>query len=651
MPLDGLTIKALADEFDLRLSGARIQKVYQPKPLLLLLKLYRREGAGFLVVSMESSKPLIWFSEKEPKSQLSQRGFCQIMRKYTEGSKITSVRQHPGWERILYIDCKPSGDLYLATKTDASPAGPRLIIELMGRNSNVILLDQYGKILGCLKEPRESDSSLATERLEPGALYTLPPQQSKLAPETVDAALLASAIKEIGLNASTPVKNALVSVVAGIGPSTAGCICAKAGVCGLTPICQVSSESLGRVSEVICDIAREVKEERITPSLIMETSKEDPGLKTPGVSLAEVPCIEDHLAPGVRVPLEPVIPFDFFAFEPEFERDSASEGMANIRLRSMSSLLYVYSYTSNALNAAGNLKQATVVQITGRLQSLARKKAAQIEDLSRFKEALSYRQFADLLMANMTSVEKGAQNVLLEDFVTGEQVLVPLDPSLSPAANAQEYYGKYRKAKRAVTAIRDQIEKTSIEMTYLEQLLVSVRTAYTFENLERIKEELLSLEGRKGTRSGFMRSRETKGSTSFKQKSKTIEKAPWENIRHFVSSDGLYIYVGGSNRQNDLLTFRVARPQDVWLHVKEAPGAHVIVRVPEGAREDWVVPEKTLIEAAQAAAFFSKSKFGQKVPVDWTVRKHVYKIKGMPPGKVMYKEQRTVYVQPKDMTD
>lgn len=691
MPLDGLSIRALADDLGSSLTGARIERIYQPRPLALSMKLFHRQHTGFLFVTLESSKPLLWFSEEGPRDASLQSGFLQVMRKYLEGSRIASVTQHPGWERILYIDCSPSGDVYLMSRSESASSGLRLVAELMGRNSNLILLDQAGKILGSLRRPPEDSSGIATDRLRPGGHYALPPSEPKIRPEDLDGETLFVAFKKVVASRVTPprplvLKDALVSVVAGLGPSTAIQMCAEAGVPATQPVQDIPREVLDRLSKVVRGLAKRVESGEVVPTLVLgpmqsSSRKDSPEVSaaarpvrkaTVGLKLDEVPGVRKLIVPGEEIPDFPVVPVDFFPFEPvpadgsepdpPHDHGETGRNTFTLHFTSMKAMLYVYGWSTSVLRQAEALKRSLAAYLVNRLQSLENKKKAQLEDLSRAEEALSYRRFGDLLMAHSGKVGPGVDAVVLEDFETEEPVRIPLDPSLSPTANAQRYYTKYRKAKRAVAVIRDHVEKTDIEIAYLEQSLESVRSAQDFENLKAIEEEVYTLDSNKadnGLRSVPARSRPTGGSRYRGREDRGREdrgredrtrKAPWEDIYHFTTRDGYHVYVGKSDKQNELLTFKVARPDDVWLHVKDAPGAHVVIRVPEGSKSggDVDLPETTLIEAARAAAFFSKSRLGQNVPVDWTRRRNVYRLRGMPPGKVLYKGHRTIYVDPKE---
>lgn len=236
--------------------------------------------------------------------------------------------------------------------------------------------------------------------------------------------------------------------------------------------------------------------------------------------------------------------------------------------------------------------------------------------------------YGDLISANIYKIDRGIDNINLKNFYTEnlELINIPLDPKLSPPQNAQKYYKKYTKLKNASKLLEKEISKTENEIKYLENVLLSIENCTEIEELDEIKEELI--------KEGYLRDRNRKKRKNKKQN----PSKPY----HFISSDGLHIYVGKNNRQNDYLTLRFANKEDIWLHTKDIPGSHVIIR--KGNTE---VPQNTLYEAAILAAFYSKAKNSENVAVDYTKKKYVKKPNGAKPGMVIYEQNSTIYVTPK----
>jgi predicted ribosome quality control (RQC) complex YloA/Tae2 family protein len=241
-----------------------------------------------------------------------------------------------------------------------------------------------------------------------------------------------------------------------------------------------------------------------------------------------------------------------------------------------------------------------------------------------------YRLYGELLTANAHAVKKGAKEAALLDYYKDppEPVIVPIDEKLSASANAQKYYKLYQKARTARDMAENQHSEALAELRYLEGQADNVSKCTAEAELNEIKDEL--------TLEGYLR--------PDGRKAKAQKAAPSRPM-HFISSDGFDIYVGKNNRQNDELTLKTAEPADIWLHTKEIPGSHVIIKSKGGE-----VPSQTLFEAACLAAWYSKARGGSQIPVDYTLRKFVKKPSGAKPGMVIYTNQNTAYITPQEGT-
>lgn len=252
--------------------------------------------------------------------------------------------------------------------------------------------------------------------------------------------------------------------------------------------------------------------------------------------------------------------------------------------------------------------------------------------LSKLKNTLNdtenaemYRRNGELLTTFMTQVPKGADSVTLDNYYEENQpVAIKLNPALSPNQNAQKYFQKYQKLKNAVRIVQAQIEQTEQEIIYLESVLSQLELASPMD-LSIIREELIS--------QGYVK----------KQKSKKQKKTQPSKPETFLSTEGDTILVGRNNLQNDQLTLKTAKKTDYWLHAKDIPGSHVIIKNPEPSK-------KTLFEAALLAAYYSKFRLSAQVPVDYVQVKHVHKPNGAKPGYVIYENQKTLYVTPDEET-
>jgi predicted ribosome quality control (RQC) complex YloA/Tae2 family protein len=242
--------------------------------------------------------------------------------------------------------------------------------------------------------------------------------------------------------------------------------------------------------------------------------------------------------------------------------------------------------------------------------------------LEEAENAGEYQRLGELLTANLYAVKKGMSEVEVLNYYdeAGSMVTIPLDPRKNPADNAQKYFSRYQKAKNAIIAVQEQIAKTNDEIRYFEALLQQLESASP-RDIKEIREELAE--------EGYIKARHVK-------KKKKPDKPV---IEEYVSSDGTLIHAGKNNRQNDYLTNKVARRDDIWLHTKDIPGSHVVIQSAEPSDE-------TILEAAMIAAYYSKAKESSSVPVDYTKVRHVKKPSGAKPGFVIYDQQHTVYVTP-----
>lgn len=275
-------------------------------------------------------------------------------------------------------------------------------------------------------------------------------------------------------------------------------------------------------------------------------------------------------------------------------------------------------------------KNLLLGRINKEQKRLAKKLALQRESVAGAQEGDLYRLYGELLTANLHRLERGMRAIELVNYhdPEGNTVTIPLVPELSGVENAQQYFKKYNKARNTARAAGEMARATREELDYLDGVAASLEMAENTQDLEEIKLELV--------KQGYI-----KDNTPRAGKKREKVAAPQSRPLQYTTSDGFTVLVGKNNRQNDTLTLKTAEDHDIWLHASKIPGAHVIIRT--GGRE---VPEKTLLEAAALAAYFSKARESGKVPVDYTLRKHVKKPGGAKPGFVIYEKQKTVYVEP-----
>lgn len=259
------------------------------------------------------------------------------------------------------------------------------------------------------------------------------------------------------------------------------------------------------------------------------------------------------------------------------------------------------------------------------------KKQRLSDDLLNAENSEKYRLYGELLTANIHRLRGGETGITVNNYYNGENINITLDPKLSPAANAQKYYKKYSKSKRAVTEKRIRLGDTDSEIAYLESVLLSIEQAESAELLDEIKEELRD--------SGYMKRRLKKNPHKANRKNPVPLK--------YILQNGMTALVGKSNRCNDYLTTKLARKTDLWLHAKDIPGSHVILQLPEGINVEKLDAE-IIYEAAAIAAYHSKAARSANVPVDYVTVRRIKKPSGAKPGMVIFTGNKTVYVNPRE---
>ncbi|GAA0743657.1 Rqc2 family fibronectin-binding protein [Clostridium oceanicum] len=232
----------------------------------------------------------------------------------------------------------------------------------------------------------------------------------------------------------------------------------------------------------------------------------------------------------------------------------------------------------------------------------------------------------ELLTANIYLLKKGLEKIEVLNYYTNETETIKLDPNKTPSENVQKCFKKYNKLKKAEVASKEQIELAKEELLYLNSVSTNLANVDTYEDIEDIKKELI----------------QTKYIKLKKQDKKKKKKS---KPMHLISSDDIDLYVGKNNFQNDYLTLKFANKHDIWLHTKDIPGSHVIIKNFTGE-----IPDTTLEEAANLAAYYSKGKSSNKVAVDYTEVKNVHKPNGAKPGRVIYYTNKTIYIDPKEPT-
>ncbi|GAB2702378.1 NFACT family protein [Paenibacillus thermoaerophilus] len=580
MSLDGLAVRSLAIELQ-SLEGGRITKIHQPGDTDIVLHIRAQNRAVKLLLSVNPTYPRVHLTEASYRNPAEAPMFCMLMRKYCEGAILERIRQD-GAERVLHFDVRHRDELGDVTYK-------RIVVELMGRHSNLILLDpETGLIHDGIRHVTPAVSSYRI--VLPGSRYVAPPAQDKADPFAADAERFRSlmAASDGDRDAAS---GRFVRAFTGIGPLNAREICHRAGISGDAAV--IGEADAERLWQSFRAAMLAIERGDVRPNIVRE-----PG----GKELFSV--LELTHAQGERRTFPTVSACLEAYYGDKAERDAVKQ-RANDMIR--------------LLQNERNKNEAKLAKLR--------------ETLEEAKEADRFRRLGELLTASLHEIEKGAEVYEAVDYYDEAmpKVAIPLDPRLTPSENAQRYFRKYAKAKNSLAVVAEQIARTQEENEYLDNLLAQLAIA-DLGDLEEIREEL--------EREGYAKRRQRDGGkrgSGGKPGKKKKPEAPALTV--FRSSEGVPILVGKNNTQNEYLTMRLAKPNETWLHTKDIPGSHVVIRSDK-------VSDTTLREAAVLAAWFSQARESSSVPVDYTLIRHVRKPNGARPGYVIYDRQRTLYVTP-----
>lgn len=565
MAFDGITVAAVVKELKDSLTGGRIYKIAQPENDELLLTIKTTDGGQKrLLISAGASLPLIYLTEGNKPSPMTAPGFCMLLRKHLQNGRITDITQ-PGLERIIHIHVdhlNEMGDL----------CHKRLIVEIMGKHSNIIFVNEEDMIIDSIKHISGMVSSV--REVLPGRTYFIPATQDKLNPLSADLTSFQTAVTEKNM----PVYKALYSLYTGISPIMAHEICCRAKIDGdiSTAFFQDSPNGMQLLHDLyqaFFHIMEQIKEGAFYPVIIYEKD----------------------------IPVE-------FAPLPLVMYDDASQKSFD----SISNLLEQYYAEKNTVTRIRQ-KSADLRRIVQTaLERNIKKYNLQLRQLQDTEKKDKYRIYGELLNTYGYEAAPKAKSLEALNYYTNERITIPLDPLLTPSENAKKYFDKYSKLKRTCEALSTLTAQVKEEIDHLESIQTALDIALLEEDLIQIKEELIA--------SGYIR-----------RKGKTNRVKVTSKPFHYISNDGFHIYVGKNNYQNDELTFKFATGGDWWFHAKGMPGSHVVVK-----SNGSPLPDSTFEDAAKLAAYYSKARGQDKVEIDYTEKKNVKKPNGGKPGFVVY---------------
>lgn len=507
MALDGIVISNITAQLQQALTGARISKIAQTETDELLLTLKGPNGQYRLLLSASASLPLIYLTQTNKPAPLTAPNFCMLLRKHIGNGRITRIWQ-PGLERIIHFEIEHRNEMGDLCQKD-------LILELMGKHSNIIFCSQEGMIIDSIKHVSAQTSSV--REVLPGREYFIPVTQEKCNPlETSSEAFCAAVFSK-----PMPLAKAIYTSYTGISPVIAEEVCHRASLessQSANTITELEQLHLYHMFELLID---DVRHTHFSPCIIYD---------------------EDH------------VPVEFSALPLTMYQD-----MQAVSFVSASEMLETYYAMKNTVTRIRQ-KSSDLRRIATTALDRSRKKyELQKRQLKDTEKRDKYKVYGELIHTYGYGVEEGAKSFEALNYYTNEMMTIPLDPTLSAQENAKKYFDKYGKLKRTYEALSELIQETESEILQLESICTFMDMALSEDDLVQVKEEL--------TDAGYIRRKYT-------GKKVKITSRPF----HYVSSDGYDMYVGKNNFQNDELTFKIATGNDWWFHAKGAPGSHVIVK-------------------------------------------------------------------------
>ena len=575
MPFDAVFLSAVADELRAQTLTCRVDKVQQPERDTVILHLRAPGMSARLLLSASTNHPRAHLSTRSFENPAQPPMFCMLLRKHLTGGRLSAITQPP-MERLLDFSFDCTDEL-------GESVQKHLILELMGRNSNLILTDGTGRVLDCLR--RVDFEMSAGRQLLPGLYYRLPPTQGKRSPFETDTDTLAQL-----LCAQTGQKQFdawLLDTFGGISPL----LCRE-----------LAFRIFGDVDTDIAALSQDAKRQAAV-SLYEQFSALADGKKAPVLLVKQ-----DR-------------PWDFtcipIAQYGGFVRCELQQGF--------SQLLDSFYGERDHAERLRQKTQAVRKLLTNLCNRTARKLALQKKELAGTHDRERLRRLGDIVTANLHAIARGQSRLRAVDFYDPDmqEIDIPLNPALSPQQNAAKFYKDYQKAKTAERVLTGQIARGETELDYLESVLEALSRAESERDIQQIRAELAD--------GGYLR----------EQTQKKRMKLPPAKPMQFRSTEGYTILAGRNNQQNDMLTTKLAEKGDIWLHAQKIHGSHVIIVCAGQTPSD-----ETVTEAMTLAAYYSQSREGQNVPVDYTRVKNVKKPNGAKPGMVVYDRYATGYVTP-----
>ena len=556
MAYDGIVTAAIVSELNEKIILGKIEKIYQPQSDALVFHIHTKTGNYKLFASSGSAHSRLHFITSNPVNPPAPLPFCMLLRKHLQGGRIILIEQKDS-ERIIEISFETLNELgFSVTK--------KLIFEIMGKHSNIILVDtSTQKIIDSIK--RVSFDVNRVRQILPGMIYQYPPNQEKISFKT---------ISDFDLQAIPKDGRSMLKAIGGICPAFAD---------------QLALYEGSNRSNYFRSFLNNLNENPEILSFVYLDNNNTP--------------------------------VDFYPAK----LDDLFSVCKTLQFNNLSLALEYFFDHKESSNQGRQKAHDLIKSVTNNLDKLYLKKKRLSEDLIKAENSDILRLYGELLTANIHLVKPGMSSVDVINYYDGSTITIPLDIKQSASKNAQHYFKKYGKAKTAIKEKQFQLEENDHEIMYLESVLAYLKNTDDIEEIETLRLELVE--------TGYIRKRKTNGG----YKEKKYKPSPYK----YTTSSGIDILVGRNNKENDILTFKNAGNKDLWFHTKDIPGSHVILKC-SGLDPD----EKSIMEAASIAAYHSKARSSENVPVDYVPVKYVKKPAGAKPGMVIFTNNRTVWVNP-----
>lgn len=574
MAFDGITTANLVYELNHTLAGGGISRIVQTEKDELLITIKSHRKPYLLLISASASLPLLYLTEKKKEAPLTAPNFCMLLRKHIQGGQIVDVTQ-PGLERVVIFRILHHDEL-------GDLKEKKLIVELMGKYSNIIFTDENDTIIDSIKKVPSTMSSV--REVLPGRKWFIPETQHK-------ADALSSSEEDIFRILSKSNQNivkALYNSFTGISPLAAEEFAFEADVDPRKTWTDLTEEEQHHLARTFYERIGQVKSHDFKPQMIERAGEP--------VEFSSLPLLMD------RGPDEEVVYFD-----------------------SVSKLLESYYGLRERVTRMRQKTEGLRHLVKLALDRTDKKYQLQLKQMHSTEKREKYRIWGEMLNTYGYSCKEGDKSLTCTNYYTNEPITVPLDPTLTASENAQKYFARYNKLKRTAEALTGQMAETENDREQLESIKTSIELAESEEDLTQIREELSDF--------GFAQRKSSQHKGAKRQK----KSAPYE----YLSSDGFRILVGKNNYQNEELSFKIAGNHDWWFHAKKMPGSHVIVKT-----EGKEVPDRTFEEAGALAAYYSSGRKAPKVEVDYTLKKNLRKKNGGKPGFVIYHTNYSLVAEP-----